>query len=231
MLFRYLDLVSMPPALIREADYVAPTAHFIQPVSFDQSGEENLPDWFGQLPSRPIVYGTLGTTRFSRIPGAFEAMAEAMAGEPYTGILTVGRSRDPAEVDPHADNVRVERYIPQSLLLPHCAAMVCHGGFSSMMASLLHGLPLVIIPLGADQFENAERAVGIGASEVVPPPERTPERVREAIRTVLSDPSYRRNAERFRDEVQQLPGLDYAVELLERLAMERQPILREEHQE
>ena len=60
-----------------------------------------------------------------------------------------------------------------------------------------------------------------------------PERVRggavtvsetDAVRTVLADPAYRRNAERLRDEIRALPGPEYAVTLLERLAAERRPL-------
>ena len=42
---------------------------------------------------------------------------------------------------------------------------------------------------------------------------------------MLADPAYRRNAERLRDEIAALPGMDHAVELLERLAVDQQPLL------
>ena len=42
---------------------------------------------------------------------------------------------------------------------------------------------------------------------------------------MLAEPSYRRNAARLRDEVAALPRMDRAVVLLERLAVERQPLL------
>ena len=45
-----------------------------------------------------------------------------------------------------------------------------------------------------------------------------------AVREVLANPSYRENAERMRDEMELLTGPEYAVELLERLAVEKQPL-------
>ncbi len=225
-LYRFLDLVPLSSSLLLPDDYLHPVSHLVRPTPFDQSGDESLPDWLATLPNRPTVHGTLGTTIGSRTPGAFEALAEGLAGEPYNVILTVGRNRDPAEVDPGASNVFVERYIPHSLLLPHCDAVVCHCGLSTTLVTLMNGLPLVAIPLGDDQIDNAERVRQIGAGIIINPDERTHERVREAVRTVLEDSSYRVNAERFRDDVQALPGLDYAAELLERLARERRPIIR-----
>ena len=51
--------------------------------------------------------------------------------------------------------------------------------------------------------------------------------VRLGVRAVLADPTYRASAERVRDEIAALPGPEYAVALLERLAAEKQPILAE----
>ena len=55
--------------------------------------------------------------------------------------------------------------------------------------------------------------------------EVAPETVREAVRAVLNEPSYSVHAQRLREEMAALPGPEYAVALLERLAMERQPIV------
>ncbi len=47
---------------------------------------------------------------------------------------------------------------------------------------------------------------------------------RKRQREVLQDQGYRRNAQRPRDEIESLPGLDYAVALLERLVIEKKPL-------
>jgi UDP:flavonoid glycosyltransferase YjiC (YdhE family) len=59
----------------------------------------------------------------------------------------------------------------------------------------------------------------------VHPAELTPERGRQAVRAVLDEPSYRRNAERLRDEIAVLPGVDAVIALLERLEEGKRPIL------
>jgi UDP:flavonoid glycosyltransferase YjiC (YdhE family) len=64
----------------------------------------------------------------------------------------------------------------------------------------------------------------MGLGRVMQPADLTPEVAREAVLTVLADPSYRANAERVRDEIAALPGPEFAVALLERLAAEKQPI-------
>ncbi|HTE84817.1 MAG TPA: nucleotide disphospho-sugar-binding domain-containing protein [Dehalococcoidia bacterium] len=110
--------------------------------------------------------------------------------------------QDPAQFDPPPANIHIERYIPHALLLPSCDAVITHGGFSSIMACLNQGLPMVLIPVSGDQPGNAERYAALGVGRVIAANARTPEAIREAVREVLRDPRYRQNAERMRDHMQ-----------------------------
>jgi UDP:flavonoid glycosyltransferase YjiC (YdhE family) len=87
-----------------------------------------------------------------------------------------------------------------------------------VLGALAHGLPSVLIPIGADQPLNAERCAHLGVAKVLDPVAATPESVEAAVASVLGDTTYRRNAERLRDEIAALPDLTHAVGLLERLA-------------
>src|SRR5215471_5852006 len=95
----------------------------------------------------------------------------------------------------------------------------------TLVAALSRGLPVVLVPITADQPENAKRCAALGLGRMIAPTELTPERARDAVLDVLDDPSYRRNAERLCDEIATLPGPEYAVALLERLAVAKQPLL------
>lgn len=55
--------------------------------------------------------------------------------------------------------------------------------------------------------------------------DRSPEAFRTAVQDVLGNLRYRQTAERLRDEMTRLPGLEQAVHWLERLATEQQPLL------
>jgi UDP:flavonoid glycosyltransferase YjiC (YdhE family) len=52
---------------------------------------------------------------------------------------------------------------------------------------------------------------------------RTPEAIRDAVHLMLTDRTYRENAERVRDTMMALPGPQLAVTLLEQLAVQRNP--------
>ena len=62
-----------------------------------------------------------------------------------------------------------------ALLLPLCAATVGHGGSGSVLAALAEGLPMVLLPQGADQFDNAQQCRKLGVAHMLLPAELTPE--------------------------------------------------------
>ena len=220
-MFRHLYLDICPPSF--QAPHIEEVAvtHPLRPVPFDLVGDTGLPPWVGTLPPVPTVYVTLGTVD-NDAPGVFETVLDGLRGEPLNVVVTVGPRRDPAELGPQPENVHVESYIPQSLLFPHCDVVVTHGGSATTLAALAHGLPLLVLPQGANQFWNAERCAAVGAGLALVGPELTPDAVRAHVRTLLEDPGYRDGARRLRAEIEQMPGPEGAVERLEQLAQARE---------
>ena len=97
-----------------------------------------------------------------------------------------------------------------------------------MLDALSLGLPMVIIPITADQPVNAQLCAELGVARVVTPEGRAEhelaQEIRNAEREVLGNPSYRENAQRVRKEMEKLPGLEYPVGLLETLARTGNPL-------
>src|SRR5688500_3252452 len=224
MSHRYLMLSPRHPDFQDRDSPLPPTAHTVRHISFNASAEEHLPDWVADLPERPTVYATLGTV-FNDSTAIFAAILEGLRDEPINLILTVGRNINPTTFGPQPPNVHIERYIPQTLLLPHCALVITHGGSGTVMETLSHGLPMAVIPIAADQPPNPKGRARLGTARVIEPDQRTPEAIREAALDVLYNPSYRQNARRVKQEMDALPGWEHAVELLERLATERTPLV------
>lgn len=147
-----------------------------------------LPAEIIALARRPIVYVTFGT-----VFGSVEALAmvlEAVKGLPCNVVATTGPTLDPASLGPVPDNVHVASFLPQSLVLEHCAAVVSHAGSGTVLGALAAHLPQVCLPLGADQFTNAERVARRSAGIAIPADGRNVESIRRAVEAVLSDDSY-----------------------------------------
>ena len=145
------------------------------------------PPWLERLP-RPLVYATMGTV-FNR-PASFAPLVDGLASAGVGALLTVGRNVDPSELGDVPPAIRVEQFVPQGQVLASCAAVVSHGGSGTVLGTLAAGLPLVLLPQGADQFENAVRCERAGAAVVLAPDEVTGDAVAAAVRLVLSEPAY-----------------------------------------
>jgi MGT family glycosyltransferase len=223
-LYRYLLLTPRPPILWNLDSPMPPTTHAFRYAAFNRSGEENLPDWIAHMPKQPTVYASLGTV-FNHMTGLLSSILEGLRDEPINLILSVGRNTDPQTFGKQPPNVHIERYIPQSLLLPYCDLLVTQGGSGTMMDALSHGLPMVMIPIGADQPENAQRCAELGVARVLGRGERTAQTIRDAVREILRNPQFTQNAQHIQQEIDAMPGLDYVVSLLERLAFEHEPLI------
>jgi UDP:flavonoid glycosyltransferase YjiC (YdhE family) len=224
MLERYLVLSPFPPALDGSAGVARSTRHFYRATPFDRSGDEGAPEWPLPVPDAPLVYATLGTAVNTRTE-ILSIFIEALRDAHVNLVVTVGRNRNPDQFGPQPPHVRIERYIPQSLLFPRCDLVISHGGSNTMLAALAHGIPQVMVPITADQPDNAERCTAAGVARMVPLAEATAASIREAALAVLADPTYRLAAERTRDQMAALPGTDRVLALLERLARDKTPII------
>jgi UDP:flavonoid glycosyltransferase YjiC (YdhE family) len=217
MLSRYLVLSPFPPSYRDPADPLPTTGHSFRATALDGAAKQRASEWIADLPKTATVYFTLGTVFNQESGDLFTRVLAGVRDLPVNLVVTVGPQIDPAELGDQPSNVRVERYVDQSLLLPHCSVVVSHAGSGSVLGALAHGLPMVLIPIGADQPLNAARCLQLGLAQVLDATAATPECIRQAVSEVLADPSYRRAAERIRDEIAGLPDASHAVSLLETL--------------
>jgi UDP:flavonoid glycosyltransferase YjiC (YdhE family) len=113
------------------------------------------------------------------------------------------------------------QFVPYADLLPHCDAVLTHGGFGTTMMALRHGLPLVVMPLGSDQPWHAANAERLGHGRNITFGEATAADITAAVTAVLDDPSYRERATIVRRELDAMPTLADAAARIEALVTDR----------
>lgn len=204
---RHLVLSPFAPSYRDPAHPLPANAHALRLGAIDAA----------QRDATPTLHFTLGTIYNMESGDLFQRVLAGLRDLSANVVVTVGRDLDPAEFGAQPANVRIERFIPQASLLPRCDAVVSHGGSGSVANALAHGLPMLLIPLGADQPLNAARCEALGVARVLDAATATPHEVRDAVSQLLGDERYRERAERIRDEIAALPGPEFAVTLLERL--------------
>ena len=168
-----------------------------------------------------LVYVTLGTVT-PTIPILlpwYSALLEALSELPVRALMTTGRDLDPARLGPVPVNVEVTPWADQRSVLAGATAVVHHGGSGTVLSSLECGCPQVVVPLFADQGDNAamvERAgLGLAVADLAdggraamrqPRPEDA-HRIHAALQRVLADEEMRSRSRQIAAEVSQLPAL------------------------
>jgi UDP:flavonoid glycosyltransferase YjiC (YdhE family) len=125
-------------------------------------------------------------------------------------IITLGADADADALDVDRTRVHPVSFVPLARLLDGVDAVVSTAGTGTLLATLAAGLPMVLMPIHADQPWNAERAAQLGVAVAI----SDPGEAGHAVRTVLSTPSYRTEAEAIAAAISQMPTPSAALQAL-----------------
>ena len=142
-------------------------------------------------------------------------------------LLTLG-GVVPADAVDAPPNVTVCDFVPHERVLPHMAAVISHGGLSTIMASLTAGIPILCIPQGREQPINAARAAACGCGRVAPPASTASE-IAAALDGLLRDEPSRAAARMFAATITALGAGERATDEVESLVGPRRGPRREPH--
>lgn len=163
---------------------------------------------------RPLVAVTFSTT-FQNHAGVIQAVIDAVAGLPIRAAVTLaGIGREEVRA---AGNVHLVDSASHDALMREAAVVVTHGGHGTVMRALAHGRPMLVIPHGRDQNENAVRVSERGAGLVLPPG-ASPAEIAAALQRLLGDQAFRLAAERLGGAIAEESARIDAAGELERLA-------------
>ncbi|WP_433281851.1 glycosyltransferase [Pseudonocardia xinjiangensis] len=169
-----------------------------------------------QLPAGgPFVVATLGSVSGHMLTSdtsPLRRIVEALGSLPCTAVVALGRGSDVSTwAGPRPANVHLASFVQQPLLLQACDLFVTHAGFGGVREALTAGVPMVALPLYAEQPANAQRLTELGLGVTVDAHEAGTTTIAAACREVLDDPSYRFAARAFRRRLLGLPTISQLV--------------------
>lgn len=207
----YLDIY--PPDFETHAAAHVPHRQRLRPVADDGDADTSSALPLPAPMDAPLVYVTMGTV--FNYPELFEVVLAALRELDVRVLVTVGPQGDPAMVGPQPAHVRVERYVPQNRVLPHCDAVVSHAGSGTVLATAAHGLPQLCLPQGADQFLNAAAVESAGSGISLMPGDANADDMRGAVARLLVEPSFRDAAKSISVSIAAMPSPDDVAAVLE----------------
>ncbi len=169
--------------------------------------------WSAEDP-RPLVVISLSST-FQNQHAAIQSAIDALQDQEIRGLVTLGPSM---ETDSFSvpENVSVMASAPHSRVFPLADLVITHAGHGTLMRALSHGLPLICLPMGRDQNDNAVKVEHHGCG-IHLSPKSDPGKIRKAILRILSEESFRKSAHSFQKDLHATDQRAMAIREIESL--------------
>ncbi|XP_078532900.1 2-hydroxyacylsphingosine 1-beta-galactosyltransferase [Lissotriton helveticus] len=106
------------------------------------------------------------------------------------------------------NNTKLVEWLPQNDLLghPNIKAFLSHGGLNSIFEAMYHGVPVVGIPLFGDHYDTMTRVQAKGMGILLQWKQMTEDDLYGALTKVISDSSYRQQAQKLSEIHKDQPG-------------------------
>jgi len=162
----------------------------------------------------PLVAVSFSTT-FQNHAGILQRTVDALGQLPVRGVVTLGDTIAPHEISAPA-NVRLLHSAPHDRLMQAATVVVTHGGHGTVCRALVQKRPLLVIPHGRDQNDNAVRVTARGAGLSLPQDAGTADIVL-ALKRLLAEASFAEAAAKLGTAIAEDVARSPVVELLEKL--------------
>jgi UDP:flavonoid glycosyltransferase YjiC (YdhE family) len=174
-----------------------------------------LPSWWPELAAaRTVVHVTQGTWDNADLGRLIGPAVRGLARDDVLVVVSTGGRPVSAVRGPVAANVRIAEFLPYDLLLPLVDVMVTNGGYSGVQHALAYGVPLIVAGDTADKAEVAARVAYSGCGIDLHSGAPGSEAVAAAVRRVLADDEYRKQADRLRRDIAATSALDTAADVV-----------------
>ncbi|ACQ79640.1 glycosyltransferase, MGT family [Beutenbergia cavernae DSM 12333] len=196
-----------------------PGVRYCGPI-LDEPAWAGADGWTAPPGHDPLVLVAMSST-FQDQVACLQRVVDALGRMPVRGVVTTGPALDTRELHAPA-NVSVVPAAPHREVMREAALVVTHGGHGTVMKALAADLPLLLLPHGRDQADNAVRVTSRGAGLTLRrgAPSR---RIAAAVRRLLDDPSYARGAARLGALVRRDASGDGLVTELEQTLAQASP--------
>ncbi|MDF2973714.1 MAG: putative rhamnosyl transferase, partial [Microvirga sp.] len=161
----------------------------------------------------PLVF-TLGTTAINDPGTFFEESAAVVRRLGQRAVFIVGGDNQEHGEDDSRGVITVT-YAPHDLIFPFARVIVHQGGIGTLSEALLAGKPMLIMPYGHDQADNAWRAKRLGVARVVSRGRYRAGTVGRELSRLLDDRVAGAAVNRVSLQVSQERGFERAAELIE----------------
>ena len=181
----------------------------------DNTEQNELETWLAQQQNkqRKVIYVSHGRT-FQQ-PKFWSQLKSQFAAEQYLVVASTDRME--CEIGEVPENFYVKRYIPQSQVLAHSDVVISNGNTTVTLGALKHGVPMLVIPGGAETPDNADLCQRLGVAINISCDEIQEQDLTAAVSSLLNEPSYSQNSRAISAEMNKYKDFELAEKLVSEL--------------
>jgi len=168
----------------------------------------------------PPVLFTLGSSLVWIARDFYRVSIEAAQQLGRRALLLVGDKRNLPQTK-LPEGVAAFDYAPHSVVMPRASVIVHQGGIGTTGQALRAGRPMLVVPFGQDQPDNARRCERLGIARTLSHTRFTTPRVVAELSQLLNNPNYSGQAEKIGKEVEDENGTKRACDAIEQVLRDR----------
>jgi MGT family glycosyltransferase len=179
---------------------------FVGPLAPPLKADVQSPRWLEKLDnSKPVVFVTQGTVANLNFDQLLNPTLAGLADEDVTVVATAGGG-EVSDIQLQ-QNAHIDKYLPYDRILSKTAVFVTNAGYNGVQQALSMGVPVVAAGATEDKPQVAARLEWTGAGIDLKTGNPTPEQIRDAVRTILSDSKYGKRAKELQKDYAKVDAL------------------------
>jgi MGT family glycosyltransferase len=218
----FLNIYSYPA----EADYereaaLGPTWHQLDSTVRSPETSWRLPDDLARHDGA-LIYLSLGSLGSADV-ALMQRLVDLLGWTRHRVVVSKGPLAGRITL---RDNMTGEGFLPQPAILPQVDLVITHGGNNTVVEGFHHGKPMIVLPLFWDQVDNAQRVHETGFGRRLATYDFDDDELLAAIDALLADEGLLARLDRASARIKAANGTVRAADLIERLAITKQPVTR-----
>jgi zeaxanthin glucosyltransferase len=211
---RLAHISQQPPAFEFPINNLPSHLHYVGPLRNAEPKSVDFP--YEKLTGQPMVYASLGSVQNTK-EDVFRCIAAACEGLDVQLVIAHGGGMSADTARSLRGSPLVVEYAPQPDILAHASLTITHAGMNTILDSLSYGVPLIAIPITFEQPGNGARICSTRVGKVLSLRKLNVDLLRDAIAQVLAENSYKINARKIQQSIQQTGGARQAADIIEQV--------------